>query len=152
MNIASKITAWLGLVAVLISGSVAAPADVRAEIFPVEGISAVAIKVKFHPFTQEQEWWTAEFNDPGRFGKLVDVLSGAIPSKDHKCADVGTVTLKYGNGEPVVLGILPGHDDQVYQFRLYGGEGYTIHQVDRAGFLAALQELGCPVDDPGFPG
>ena len=80
-----------------------------------------------------------------------DVLRGAAPSKDHKCGDVGSITLQYGEGDAVVLGVLPGHDDTVYQYRLYRGEGYTIHQVDRKEILAALKELGCPVDDPGFP-
>jgi hypothetical protein len=151
MRIRTECAVWTSLVAVLVSGCPAAAAGAGPDLLPVEGIRSVTVTVRLRAFTPEEATWTGEFTESDSFEQLVDVLRGAAPAEDHKCPDVGTIILQYGEGKSVRLGILPGHDETAYQFRLYGGGGYSIHQVDRTVFLAALKGLGCPVDDPGFP-
>jgi hypothetical protein len=89
--------------------------------------------------------------DPAKIESLLAALRDAQATKDHKCGDSGEVFLGKKGGEEIRLGILPGHNDQYYEFRLYRGRGYAIYRVQREGFLKAMAALGVKNLDPGGP-
>jgi hypothetical protein len=58
---------------------------------------------------------------------------------------------RLADGRIVGVGLLPSHTAGSYGLRLYDGNRYVaVYQVDRASLLAALEELGLPVDNPAF--
>ena len=69
---------------------------------------------------------------------LLAVLQTARRASDHKCSDIGTITIKSRDGTESVLRILPGHNPSYYEFRYDG----RINRVDRGTFLEALQVIG----------
>lgn len=94
----------------------------------------------------------AEFGggDP-RLDPLVSVLREATPGKGHKCSNAGMIRFRMENGSVVGVGLLPGHEPGLYEFRLYDGERFVgVYRVDREALLAALEDLGLPMEDPAF--
>ena len=84
---------------------------------------------------------------------LVEVLRRGVPTSDHKCGDSGSITLEpFGYGI-TKLGILAGHHEPYYEFRLYtnDGRGYEMYRVERPAFLEALADLGITKVDLGGP-
>jgi hypothetical protein len=94
---------------------------------------------------------TFDGDDP-RIREFVELVRGSSePARGHKCANVGAVRFHLDDGSVVALGLLPGHTEGSYGVRLYSNERYIAHFVlDRDSLLAALGELGVPIDDPAF--
>jgi len=94
----------------------------------------------------------AEFSgDDPRLEPLVSVLREATPGKGHKCPNRGTIRFRMAGGTIVGVGLLPGHEEGLYEIRLYDGDRFvSVHRVDREALLAALEGLGLPMDDPAF--
>jgi hypothetical protein len=86
-------------------------------------------------------------SNPANVESLLAVLQTARRASDHKCGDVGTITVKSQDGTESVLRILPGHDPSYYEFRYDG----RINRVDRRKFLEALQAIGVEEISVGLP-
>lgn len=69
---------------------------------------------------------------------LFAFLKTARVGMDHKCADIGTFTIRYDNGKTDVLSFLPGHDPSRYEFRFSG----WLYRLPREEFFQALQDAG----------
>ena len=150
MTILRRQAAWLGLVAFLVAGDDSSATTVTlSDALPLERITFITIsKISFRA---EEETWTVKCEDQDLIKKLVMVFQGGQPSQDHKCSNIGTITIHFKNGKKLELGILPGHDETLYQFRLHADGEYDIFQVGRPEFLNALEAVGCPMNDAGFP-
>ena len=83
--------------------------------------------------------------EPRRVDAIVGVFRQGIRQTDHKCADIGRVTITFADGQSVNLEILPGHRSANYEFR-YQRETYW---VPRDALFAALEEAG--VDTEAIP-
>ncbi len=110
-----------------------------------------SVEITIEPLREGQEPVTVTTEDPALLDGLATVLRRVEPGKDHKCRDVGTLRLTGLDRTVTRLGILPGHDERYHQLRLYSGEQYTVFRVEREAFLDAIERIGVPVRDPGFP-
>jgi hypothetical protein len=91
--------------------------------------------------------------DDSGLAALVSVIRSAEPARGHKCANRGAIRFRMSDGGVVAVGLLPSHGEGFYNLSFYVGERLQgVYRVDRAPFLAALDELGVPVDDPAFNG
>jgi hypothetical protein len=89
--------------------------------------------------------------DPEKIETLLAALRHAQATNDHKCGDSGQIVLRKKRGDEVKLGILAGHNQRYYEFRLYRGTSYDIYRVERKPFLKGMEDLGLTELDPGFP-
>lgn len=142
--------AFLGLVVFLMAGDgTSATTRTLPGALPLEGITFITITNT--TFKAEEDSWLVRCEDQGLIEKLAVVIREGKPSRDHKCSDIGIITFHFKQGKTVQLGILPGHDEKFYQFRLREDGEYSIYQADRSVFLDALEAVGCPVNDKSFP-
>ena len=82
---------------------------------------------------------------------LVSVVRDAEPARGHKCANRGAIRFRMSDGSVIAVGLLPSHSEGFYDLRLYEGERLKgVCRVDRTQFLAVLDELGVPMDDPAL--
>jgi hypothetical protein len=88
--------------------------------------------------------------DP-RLEALVAVISGGEPGCGHKCPNRGVIRFQMAGWRVVAVGLLPGHDGLSFGLRLYDGDRLQgVYCVQRSSLLAALENLGVPLDDPIF--
>jgi hypothetical protein len=88
--------------------------------------------------------------DP-RTTSLIALIRGATPGGGHRCANAGAIRIRMTDGRKIGVGLLPSHQEGVYELRLYDGEDYIgAYRVDRASLLATLESIGVPIDDPAF--
>jgi hypothetical protein len=123
--------------------------ETAAPQLPNDQIESVRITVD--PWRDGQDAVDISSSEASGVRALADLVRSAVLGEDHKCSNVGTVEFQMSNAGVVKLGILPGHDPSVYQYRFYSGEGYTVFHVPREAFLEALAQLGVPVNEQGFP-
>jgi hypothetical protein len=133
----------------------AAPAPLLACV-SAEGLDAFggpfrAVEITIDPWREGQEPVAVTTDDPALLDGLATVLLRAEAGKDHKCRDVGTLRITAMDRTEMRLGILPGHDARYYQLRLYSGDRYAVFRVERETFLDAIDRIGVPVRDAGFP-
>ena len=76
---------------------------------------------------------------------LFALLRSARLRMDHKCADIGTFTVRYANGKTDTLAVLPGHDPTGYEFR-FGG---SLYRLPRERLYQVLRDAG--VDTTKMP-
>jgi hypothetical protein len=89
-------------------------------------------------------------DDPG-LAALIAVIQEAEPGGGHKCPNQGAIRFRLADGRVIGVGLLPSHTAGRYALRLYDGDRYvTAVHLDRGRLLAALAELGVPVEDPAF--
>jgi hypothetical protein len=85
-------------------------------------------------------------DDKDEISHLLAGLRRARETKDHKCGDVGHLTIHLRSGGVVKLGILPGHHSDYYEFRLYSGKEwgsrYVIYRVPIRPFTSGMKQLG----------
>jgi hypothetical protein len=84
--------------------------------------------------------------------ELAALVSRAVPGEDHKCRDIGEIRFKLRSGETVRIGLLPAHQEGLYDLRFYLSEGYSVRQIDRESLLSLLERTGIPARSPEFPG
>lgn len=84
---------------------------------------------------------------------LISVIGDAEPSGGHKCANRGAIRFWMADGRMVGVGLLPGHGEGIYQFRLYDNTVLAgVYSVQREALLVAFGGLGVPAGDPAFAG
>lgn len=110
------------------------------------------IEVSFHDQLGKQTQ-QALSRDTAKNRGLLEVLQRGEPTGDHKCGDSGSIKLQLHAGGQLELGLLAGHHEPFYEFRLYrnGSSGYDMYRVDRPALLAALADLGITKVDLGAP-
>ena len=86
----------------------------------------------------EQEEARVTTDDAADIQPLLEAFRSAMRSEEHQCGNSGTITIRRKDGTVEEVLILPGHDEQYYEYRL----GSRINKVDREPFLAALKALG----------
>ena len=79
--------------------------------------------------------WSGQCRDAAALKAFFALLATADEIDDHKCGD--RMTLQFAGG---VLGLLPGHKADKYQFR-WNGKAY---ELDRETLLQAMEKLGLP--------
>jgi hypothetical protein len=70
--------------------------------------------------------------------KIYKALRQARPRTDHKCPTIGYITLQFKDGGQDAVGVLPGHDLELYDLRHRG----TCFTLSREVFFAALNNAG----------
>ncbi len=83
--------------------------------------------------------------EASRFLPLLNILSAAKPSTDHKCGDNGSILLRKRDGNAIRIGLLEGHNARSYEYRLYhnsGSKSYTVYSVDKSALFKAFVPLG----------
>jgi hypothetical protein len=101
------------------------------------------IEIQLDDLAEHQKAEHTTSGDKGKIETLLTILRSAKPTKDHKCADSGKITLRLKkDGTKLELGILAGHDAQFYEFRAYHNGRYDIFRVPRAPFLKAIEAFG----------
>lgn len=114
-----------------------------------EKISSVGITL--NPWGANLGFAAEISGDDPRVRALVRVLRNADLGGGHKCANIGALRFRMSDGSTVGVGLLPGHTEGSFGFRLYLGEEYlAAYRVDRDTMLGALKDLGVPVEDPSF--
>jgi hypothetical protein len=69
---------------------------------------------------------------------LLWLLRSARRGSDHKCAAIGTFTIRYANDKVDTLAVLPGHNPARYEFRFGGG----LYCVPREQLFQVLRDAG----------
>ena len=82
-----------------------------------------------------------DVTEPSGVDAILDVLRRGVGQEDHKCAEIGTAAITFGDGQAVTIEILPGHKSENYEFR-YQRDNYW---VPRDAFLAALEKAGVDI-------
>jgi hypothetical protein len=114
-----------------------------------EKISSVGITL--NPWGANLGFAAEISGDDPRVQALVRVLRNADLGRGHKCANIGALRFRMSDGSTVGVGLLPGHTEDSFEFRLYFGEEYlAVYRVDRETMLGALNNLGVPLEDPSF--
>jgi len=134
----------------LVMGYILLTSQRRQPSLPKQSVQSLEIKLHAEIGQPSQ---TVTSTDSAKIDTLVKILRSGEPTEDHKCADSGEITLQFSSGEKRVLGILAGHHEPYYEFRLQAkdGRGYEMYRVDRSALLAALADLGITQIHLGSP-
>lgn len=85
------------------------------------------------------------------FELLVRVLNTGREIADHRCPDTGHVVARLRDGSERHYGLLSGHDERYYHFRLYDGLTYRVFRVDRPAYIEVMSKLGVDRVDEAKP-
>jgi hypothetical protein len=109
------------------------------------------VRINLNPWGAQLGFETEVAGDDPRAGALAAVIRDAEPGGGHKCANSGAIRFWMEDGSVIGVGLLPSHTEGRYELRLYDGDRYVaVYRVERASLLAALENLGVPIDDPAF--
>ena len=111
----------------------------------------VSVRITLNPWGANLGFETEVNGDDPKVHLLVAVIGEAELSKGHKCANRGAIRFRMEGGGVISLGLLPGHTEGFYEFRLYEeGEYVAFFRIERSPFLEALAGLDVPVNGPAF--
>ena len=88
--------------------------------------------------TEPAPYYSQSITGRQHVARIVDVLTAAKPTPEHRCLHDIDLAVVYANGTRVQLHPLPGHDPAFYEFRT----SYGIFQIDRTQFFTVLSEAG----------
>ena len=126
----------------------AAGTDLRDLLQP-HSISGV--RVNLNPWGPHLGFEMELAGDDPHVEALVAVIRGAEPGGGHKCANAGAIRFWMADGGVVSVGLLPSHEEDFYELRLYNGDDFiATYRIERLSFLVALEGFGLPMDDPAF--
>lgn len=109
------------------------------------------VRINLNPWGASLGWESDFAGDDPRLAPLIAVIRSADQGGGHKCPNVGSIRFRIEGGGVIGLGLLPSHSEGLYGFRLYDGDVLQgTYLVQRTLFLAALEELSVPMDDPAF--
>lgn len=125
-----------------------------SDLLPTLAAAAVeSVRINLNPWGPHLGFEVEVDGRDPRVAPLLRVISGAQPSKGHKCANRGAIRFRIAGGAMVAVGLLPSHSTGFYQLRLYDGDRLEgVYKVSREELLDALEALGVPPDDPAFAG
>ena len=141
----------LTIVLVLVVISLAAVAGDRDVLTALVIEDVEGARIKLNPWGPHLGFEMEIDGDNPGLAALVSVIRGAEPAHGHKCANRGAIRFRMSDGGVIAVGLLPSHSEGRYDLRLFVGECLqSVYRVDRTPFLAALDGLGVPVDDPAL--
>ena len=136
----------------LAAGYYAWTAYLRRPSLPVDQIQWLEISLHDQMGKKTEQ---AASDDRTKIITLLNVLQRGVPTGDHKCGNSGSIMLQLQTGGQLELGLLAGHHEPYYEFRLYTNDWpwkeYEMYRVDRPALLAALADLGITQVDLGGP-
>ncbi len=136
----------MAVVAIVVTGFVFWPQPAPAPELPVA--EAIAVEIDLIPTAGGQPALMQRFDQPEVFKPLLEVFNTGREIADHRCPDTGHVAVHLRDGTQWHYGLLSGHDERYYHFRLYDGLKYRIFRVNRAAYADAMQRLGVDrIDD-----
>jgi hypothetical protein len=143
-----RIVTFVIAVLVLCLPIVAAGTDLRDSLRPRQ---ITGVQINLLP-RGAQLGFAAEIpGDDPRVEPLAALIREAEPGGGHKCPNSGAIRFRMADGTVVGVGLLPSHTGDRYGLRLYDNDRFVaVYQVERAALLAALENLGVPMDDPAF--
>jgi len=97
------------------------------------------------PAVQEVPLVQADIRKPADCASVFKLLQSAQSRSDHKCAAVGSMTIRYPDGAKDELELLPGHDVTRYEFRF----GHSLYAIPRNRLYQVLRGAG--VDTAKIP-
>lgn len=120
---------------------------VRAPHF--SGSAATSIELTMRsprsPKAESKVLVQADITNGPACASLFALLRSARLRKDHKCAAIGSFTVRYPNGKTDTLAVLPGHDLTGYEIRFDG----WLYRLPRERLFQALRDAG--VDTAKMP-
>ncbi|HEV3144199.1 MAG TPA: hypothetical protein VGZ47_09970, partial [Gemmataceae bacterium] len=84
----------------------------------VASVEVLLIEDGYKDKPNYQKGATITTTDPAQIRALLDVFSGAERASEHKCGDSGVITIRTKDGRVEKFGILPGHNEAYYEYRL----------------------------------
>jgi hypothetical protein len=113
--------------------------------------SITEVRVNLNPWGPHLGFEIEVAGDDPHVEPLLAMIREAEPGGGHRCANAGAIRFRMKHGRVIGVGLLPSHKPGLYELRLYDGDAYVApYTVDRATFLAALENFGLPMDDPAF--
>jgi hypothetical protein len=82
-------------------------------------------------------YYSHSITDRQDLAGILDVLTTAKSTRNHRCSHDITLTVVYANGEQKRLDPLPGHEPEFYEFRTSFG---FIYKIDCEQFFRALSD------------
>jgi hypothetical protein len=144
-----KASIWTLIVVLVLSvPAVAARTDLRDSLQPQ---TIASVRINLPPRGAQLGFESEVPGDDPRVEALAALIREADPGNGHRCANSGAIRFRMEDGRVIGVGLLPSHRDGGYELRLYDGDRYVaVYRVERAALLAALEDLGVPMDDPAF--
>ena len=150
MGYATRILTCILFLTLICSFAGAGEADLRS-VLTTEDVER--IRINLNPWGPHLGAEIVVAGDHPGIATLLSVIRHAESSRGHKCANSGAIRFWMADGRMVAVGLLPGHREGEFQFRLYDNACLAgVYSVQRAAFLAALESLGVPIEDPAFAG
>lgn len=144
-NLISRGCAWMFGASILLG----IPFYFYARAPHFSGSSPTSIDIEMRspnwPPVEPQVLVQARINGGPACARLFALLQSARLRMDHKCANIGSFTIRYDNGKADVLAFLPGHDPSGYEFRF----GNWLYRMPRDSFYQVLRDAG--VDTTKMP-
>ena len=97
------------------------------------------------PFAESKILVQASITDGPACASLFALLRSARFRMDHKCAAIGSFTVRYADGRTDTLAVLPGHNPTGYEFR-FGG---WLYRLPKERLYQVLRDAG--VDTTKMP-
>jgi hypothetical protein len=149
VNIATSQLLSIALVSVALCVPAGAAEDDLLSSLAPDNIESV--RINLNPWGPHLGFESEIEGGDARLEALVAVIRNAEPGGGHKCPNQGSVRFRMVGGSVTAVGLLPSHDEGVYEFRLYNGDRLQgVYRVRRDSLLAAFAGLDVPVDDPAF--
>ena len=109
---------------------------------PLIPISSESVQISLRePYTGELIV-EKTISDPSLIEAMAETFSGARSSSDHKCSSIGAISFTSETGK-TTLNVLPGHNTEMYEFRLDG----EMYRLPRARYIDSLVAAGIDRDD-----
>jgi hypothetical protein len=148
MRALMRIVTFVIAVLVLCVPTVPAGTDLRDSLQPQ---TIVSVRINLSPRGAQLGFESEVPGDDPRVEALAALIREAEPGGGHKCANSGAIRFRMEDGRVIGVGLLPSHTGGDYGLRVYDGDRFVaVYRVERAALLAALEDLGVPMDDPAF--
>lgn len=148
MGALMRTVTFVTVVFVLCAPTVPAETDLRNSLQPQD---ITSVRINLLPGGAHLGFESEIPGDDPRVEALAALIRDAEPGAGHKCANAGAIRFRMADGTVIGVGLLPSHTGDGYGLRLYDGDRFVaVYRVERAALLAALEDLGVPMDDPAF--
>ena len=148
MGSATRSLTFIFSLTLICSLAQAGDADLRS-VLTSENIER--IRVNLNPWGPHLGTEIVVAGDHPGITALISVIGDAEPSGGHKCANRGAIRIWTDDGRVIAVGLLPGHSEGIFQFRLYDDSKLVgVYSVQRNALMTALEGLGVPSEDPAF--
>jgi hypothetical protein len=120
-------------VLILLSVSACSRPDKRDTSVPLPSSAVRSIELNVVGL-EDADPQTVTFTTEADIQPIMAVLLSGRTNEDHECPSVGHFTIVHADSSTTVIGILPGHSEEYYEFRCKR----TNYRVLRKDFLATI--------------